>query len=238
MWFDLVDLWRDDDLVFAFFSGMGKLVRQIESTPEDLARLHAGAVKLTSHHFDVDESLQCRWVTLLETNYLLCNVPDMFLVLDSQRGAVGAGLMEAFPGWRERILGALRLGGPVGPWPSVAHVWRSFHDRVLTRAYTVMWSHWVFYSELLPRKWFEDMYMEHVTRPVKVEAARLCRDIALLRKVVNEGSFEVVDEKSKETPKAMKWVAIPGGVADAFWEWDRKSMKPVVEVIDLSMDID
>ena len=82
-----------------------------------------------------------------------------------------------------------------------------------------------------------------MTRPVKVEAARLCRDIALLRKVVKEGSFEVVDEESTETPKAMKWVPIPGGVATAMWEWDRKSMKPVVEVpirvhesIDLSMD--
>ena len=167
----------------------------------------------------------------------------VFRALRLERGPVVEGLMEAFPGWREPILAALRLGCPLGPWPSVAHLRRSFRARCLL-ASKGLWNVWELGGpSQLSNQWLMGLYSTHVTGPVKVEAARLCRDIALLRKVVKEGSFEVVDEKSTKTPKAMKWVAIPGDVADAFWAWDSKSMKPVVEVpirvhesIDLSMD--
>ena len=230
----------DDDLVRAFYSGLKSLTskRISQLTPEDMAHLRAGAAKLTSQHFGVDECRLYRdcqeksmyWSSLYSTT--------VFRALRLERGPVVEGLMEAFPGWREPILAALRLGCPLGPWPSVAHLRRSFRARCLL-ASKGLWNVWELGGpSQLSNQWLMGLYSTHVTGPVKVEAARLCRDIALLRKVVKEGSFEVVDEKSTKTPKAMKWVAIPGGVADAFWEWDSKSMKPVVEVIDLSMDID
>ena len=231
----------DDDLVRAFYSGLESLTskRISQLTPEDMAHLRAGAAKLTSQHFGVDECRLYRdcqeksmyWSSLYSTT--------VFRALRLERGPVVEGLMEAFPGWREPILAALRLGGPFGPWPSVAHLRWSFRRRCLHDPHRQDLHHHL----RLRVQWVMGLYSTHVTRPVKVEAARLCRDIALLRKVVKEGSFEVVDEKSTKTPKAMKWVAIPGGVADAFWKWDSKSMKPVVEVpirvhesIDLSMD--
>ena len=229
----------DDDLVRAFYSGLREITskRISQLTPEDMAHLRAGAAKLTSQHFGVDECRLYRDCQDKSMSWSLYS-SNIFLALTSMDPVV-EGIMEAFPGWREPILAALRLGGPFGPWPSVAHLRWSFRRRCLHDP-----DHRDLHHHLRLRvQWLMGLYSTHVTRPVKVEAARLCRDIALLRKVVKEGSFEVVDEKSTKTPKAMKWVAIPGGVADAFWKWDSKSMKPVVEVpirvhesIDLSMD--
>ena len=115
------------------------------------------------------------------------------------RSGVVPVIHEALIGWHDLCMA--RLGAPVPQHDFTMTMTRErFHERVQPLADMTMYWTWNAPATAVTETWLLGLYDAIVTTPVRRAANRMCRDVAILRKILKEGSVKQRDHSWKNIP--------------------------------------